>query len=105
MPEIHVNTNNSEQVLDNLSTAVMVFDDQFRLRYVNQAGEVMLAHSARHACGRSVHELVTNAGTTAQDICRFLNLEFHPDMLQPYREKKQRMTDGVYSQGIMLGDM
>lgn len=68
MPEIHVNTSNSEQVLDNLSTAVMVFDDQFRLRYLNQAGEVMLAHSARHACGRSVHELVTNAGALEEQL-------------------------------------
>ena len=63
-----MNTSNSEQILDNLSTAVMVFDDQFRLRYLNQAGEVMLAHSARHACGRSVHELVTNAGALEEQL-------------------------------------
>jgi two-component system nitrogen regulation sensor histidine kinase GlnL len=61
MPGNHVNNFNYEQVLENLSTAVMVFDTRFRLRYINQAGEVLLAHSARHACDRSVHELVANA--------------------------------------------
>lgn len=61
MPGNHVNNLNYEQVLENLSTAVMVFDTRFRLRYINQAGEVLLAHSARHACDRSVHELIANA--------------------------------------------
>jgi len=51
----------TDRVLDNLSTAVLVFDTDLRLIYLNQAGEVMLAHSARHACGRSIHELVQNA--------------------------------------------
>ena len=49
------------QILDSLGTAVLVFDPQLRLSYLNQAGEMMLAHSARHACGKSVHELVVNA--------------------------------------------
>jgi len=52
----------AERILDNLSTAVLVFDSQLRLVYLNQAGEIMLAHSARYLCGRSVHELVSNAG-------------------------------------------
>jgi thioesterase domain-containing protein len=42
---------------------------------------------------------------TAKNICRFLHLEFHPGMIQPYKEKKKRMTDGVNSQGQMIGDM
>jgi phthiocerol/phenolphthiocerol synthesis type-I polyketide synthase E len=50
-------------------------------------------------------DLVAHPGVIIKDICKFLHLEFHPGMLQPYKEKKQRMTDGVYSQGIMLGDM
>ncbi|UCH92900.1 MAG: amino acid adenylation domain-containing protein, partial [Candidatus Aminicenantes bacterium] len=49
--------------------------------------------------------LVNNPEDIAREICRFLNLEFHPGMLEPYQEKKKRMTDGVYAQGIMLGDM
>jgi len=50
-------------------------------------------------------ELVKTPEVIVKDICKFLHLEFHAEMLQPYREKKQRMTDGVYSEGIMLGDM
>jgi len=70
MPENQINNFNCEQVLDNLSTAVMVFDARFRLRYLNQAGEVMLAHSARHACERSVHELVANAGVLEEQLAK-----------------------------------
>ena len=58
----------AERILDNLSTAVLVFDSQLRLVYLNQAGEIMLAHSARYACGRSVHELITNAGMLVDQL-------------------------------------
>ena len=43
--------------------------------------------------------------TAVQAICRFLGLDYHPDMLQPYKEKRQRMTDGVHSVSRMLGDI
>ena len=66
----HANKIGHELVLDNLSTAVLVFDDQFRLRYINQAGEVMLAHSARHACDRSVHELVVNSESLEENLAK-----------------------------------
>jgi two-component system nitrogen regulation sensor histidine kinase GlnL len=58
----------AERILDNLSTAVLVFDDGLRLVYLNQAGEIMLAHSARFACGRTVHELVTNADVLVEHL-------------------------------------
>jgi two-component system nitrogen regulation sensor histidine kinase GlnL len=51
----------AERILESMGTAVLVFDAQSRLTTINQAGEVMLAHSARHVCGRAVHELVLNA--------------------------------------------
>ncbi|MEO5369526.1 MAG: amino acid adenylation domain-containing protein [Magnetococcus sp. DMHC-1] len=38
-------------------------------------------------------------------LCQFLNIDFHPDMLRPYKEKKQRMTDGIYPESKMLGDV
>jgi two-component system nitrogen regulation sensor histidine kinase GlnL len=52
---------NAEQILDSMATAVLVFDARSRLATINQAGEVMLAHSARHVQGRPLHELVLNA--------------------------------------------
>ncbi|HSG11912.1 MAG TPA: nitrogen regulation protein NR(II) [Gammaproteobacteria bacterium] len=70
MPAKYANKIGHELVLDNLSTAVMVFDEQFRLRYINQAGEVMLAHSARHACDRSVHELVVNSEALQEQLAK-----------------------------------
>ncbi len=50
-------------------------------------------------------DLVSHPQTCVAGICQFLGLEFHPDMLQPYKEKKQRMTDGIYAQSRMVGDV
>lgn len=49
-------------------------------------------------------ELVNNSCTTLESLCHFLGLEFHSEMLQPYQDKKQRMTDGINSTSLMLGD-
>ena len=51
----------SERLLDHLSTALLVFDEHYLLRYLNAAGEVLLATSAGHACGKSIQELIRNA--------------------------------------------
>jgi amino acid adenylation domain-containing protein/FkbH-like protein/non-ribosomal peptide synthase protein (TIGR01720 family)/FkbM family methyltransferase len=50
-------------------------------------------------------DIVSQPQTSVEGLCQFLGLEFHPDMLQPYKEKKQRMTDGIYAQSRMLGDV
>jgi amino acid adenylation domain-containing protein/FkbH-like protein len=50
-------------------------------------------------------DLVSQPQTSIENICQFLGLEFHPEMLQPYNEKKQRMTDGIYTQSRMVGDV
>ena len=63
------------QILDSLGTAVLVFDPQFRLSYINQAGEMILAHSARHACGKSVHELVVNADMLQERLASAITSE------------------------------
>ena len=51
----------TERLLEFMSTTVLLFDDQLRLRYINPAGEVMLAQSARHACGKLLQDLIANA--------------------------------------------
>ncbi len=38
-------------------------------------------------------------------ICRFLGVEYHPDMAQPYTGQRQRMTDGLHAESRMLGDV
>ncbi|MEH2159809.1 MAG: amino acid adenylation domain-containing protein [Nostoc sp.] len=50
-------------------------------------------------------DIVSQPQTTVESLCQFLEVEFHPDMLQPYKEKKQRMTDGIYAQSRMVGDV
>jgi two-component system, NtrC family, nitrogen regulation sensor histidine kinase GlnL len=45
-------------ILENLNTAVLLFDGQLRLTYMNPAGEVMFAVSARHVLGLRAEDLV-----------------------------------------------
>jgi two-component system, NtrC family, nitrogen regulation sensor histidine kinase GlnL len=59
--DFHQSEVDAERILESMGTAVLVFDSRFRLISINQAGEIMLAHSARHVCGRTVSELVLNA--------------------------------------------
>jgi two-component system nitrogen regulation sensor histidine kinase GlnL len=58
----------AERLLDSLSTAVLVFNQSFRLQYINSAGEVMLAQSARHARGKSIEELFANACQVSENL-------------------------------------
>jgi two-component system nitrogen regulation sensor histidine kinase GlnL len=58
----------SDRLLDYLSTAVLVFDNAFRLHYINSAGEVILAQSARHARGKSINELFANACQISEQL-------------------------------------
>ncbi|WP_066382131.1 non-ribosomal peptide synthetase [Anabaena sp. CA = ATCC 33047] len=50
-------------------------------------------------------DIVNQPQTTVERLCQFLGVDFHPEMLQPYKEKKQRMTDGIYAQSRMVGDV
>lgn len=54
---------------------MLVFDARFRLVFINQAGEIMLARSARHACGRLVNELVVNAETMVEQLARAITTQ------------------------------
>jgi len=71
----HPLTISSDLILEHLSTAVLVFDEDYRLCYINPAGEVMFAHSARHACGRTVYELVVNADALAEQLAASIKAE------------------------------
>jgi two-component system nitrogen regulation sensor histidine kinase GlnL len=57
-----------EHLLDFLSTTVLLFDGDFRLRYINPAGEVMFATSARQARGRLIHDLIENACSVTEQL-------------------------------------
>ncbi len=46
-----------KQILDNLSTAVLLFDGQLVLVYINAAGEELMADSANHLLGQRAADL------------------------------------------------
>ena len=49
-------------------------------------------------------ELVKQPSKVLEGICGFLGLEFQSEMMQPYLEKQNRMTDGIHPLSRMLGD-
>jgi two-component system nitrogen regulation sensor histidine kinase GlnL len=57
-------------ILDNLSTAVLLFDRNLRLRYINTAGENLLAVSAKAVLGETAGELVPCPTDSVEDRLR-----------------------------------
>src|SRR5262249_53141745 len=50
-------------------------------------------------------QLTADPQTVLGDVCDFLGLEMHDEMLQPYKDKSRRMTDGLHAESRMLGDL
>jgi amino acid adenylation domain-containing protein len=50
-------------------------------------------------------DLVRDPEGELRRLCAALGLDYHPDMADPYQEKRARMTDGLHEQGRMLGDV
>ena len=50
-------------------------------------------------------DLVSRPRESLEQICNFLGVELHPDMLQPYKDGVPRMTDGIHAESRMLGDV
>lgn len=48
----------SRRILENISTSVLVFDDELRLSYLNPAAEILLAVSAARTTGLHVEQLL-----------------------------------------------
>ena len=49
-------------------------------------------------------DMVAEPETSIPQLCHFLGITFSADMLNPYQEKKQRMTDGVSDMSKIMGD-
>ncbi|AGA92336.1 signal transduction histidine kinase, nitrogen specific [Thioflavicoccus mobilis 8321] len=65
-------------VLDNLSTAVLLFDNDLHLKYLNPAAEMVLAVSARHVVGLRVAEIVPCRDDGLERRLRVTMLTKHP---------------------------
>ncbi len=50
-------------------------------------------------------QLVRDPETTMRDLCSFLRVDFERGMLEPYAGGPERMTDGLYPESRMLGDV
>ena len=104
-----------EQIRLDLLLAMTGDSDEMRFS-VKQKGELMwsIAHnnileflknvpsSRQHRL--KYEDLVQQPQSTVNQLCEFMGVDFHADMLQPYQEKKQRMTDGIHSVSLMIGD-
>jgi two-component system nitrogen regulation sensor histidine kinase GlnL len=53
-----------KKILDHLNEAILLFDKDLRLTYINPAGEMLLADSAKHLLGQTAHKLFKTAHNT-----------------------------------------
>ncbi|GMG86241.1 nitrogen regulation protein NR(II) [Biformimicrobium ophioploci] len=63
-----LNDSQVRQILDNLSTALLVLDDELTLRYINGAGEDLLATSSERLLGQSVTQLYDESGDAPAEM-------------------------------------
>lgn len=61
-------------VLDHLAGGVIAFDENLRVRYLNQMAEMMLAISASHVIGESPHDWMVCHGEALLDLVRATEL-------------------------------
>lgn len=59
-----------QRIVENLSTAVLLFDADLKLRYINSSGEMLFAASARHVLGLSAKEIVPCPGNHMEEKLR-----------------------------------
>ena len=50
-----------KKILDHLNEAILLFDKDLRLTYINPAGEILLADSSKHLLGQTAHKLFKTA--------------------------------------------
>lgn len=55
----HIDRAEYQRMLDAMSTTILLFGKDLRLRYINPAGEMLFAMSARHLVGVSINDLVS----------------------------------------------
>ena len=77
--------------MDNISTAVLLFDSDLRLTYINPAGEMLFAVSARHILGSGVAALLPCPNTDVDAKLREVQDTNHPFT---EREMPLALSDG-----------
>ena len=63
-----------KKILDNINQAILLFDADLKLIYINTAGEVLFEDSARHLMGRSTKDLFANDTLLNHDLLQCIEL-------------------------------
>ena len=71
-------TDLQHRVLENLSTAVMLFSPSLHLSFINPAGEMMFAVSSRHLLGLSFAELIQSQEGSLSELLQEALQTAHP---------------------------
>lgn len=48
--------------------------------------------------------LVGQPRETMEGLCQKLGIEFHDDLIEPYKEKERKMLDGIHPESMPMGD-
>jgi two-component system nitrogen regulation sensor histidine kinase GlnL len=83
----HKKSNLEKRVLENLSTAILLFDREFRLLYLNSSAEMLFAVSSRKAIGLPVMEMIRCPGSILDN-----NLTQSLESGQPFTEREHQLT-------------
>ena len=86
MPELK-KSNLEKQILENLSTAILLFDRDFKLLFLNSSAEMLFAVSMRKALGTSVLDLIR-----CDDNGLLNNLYQSLESGQPFTEREHLMV-------------
>lgn len=92
-----IDTNVIKNLLDHLNTAVLLFNSDLSLMYVNTAGEVLLADSARHLVGMNAAELFKSS-----DPALLVNLHQCLGMGEPLVDRELILDRMSYSFTVNL---
>jgi len=82
-----------KRILDNLNAAILLFDRDLTLTYLNSAGEILLADSSRHLLGLSASELFKSS-----DPALLMNLQQCLTMAEPLVDRElilERMSHSL----------
>jgi len=82
-----------KRILDHLNGAILLFDRDLTLTYLNSAGEILLADSSRHLVGLSAYELFKSS-----DPAVLMNLQQCVTMAEPLVDRElmlDRMNHSV----------
>jgi two-component system nitrogen regulation sensor histidine kinase GlnL len=86
-----------KRLLEHLNTAILLFDNELTLTYINTAGEILLADSARHLLGFSALHLFR-----ASDAAVINNLQQCLTMEEPLRDYGLTITHIAQSVSVNL---